>query len=256
MMHTLTLNTTRLAYLDTAAPGPTVLYLHGNFGRARMGARLMAALSPAWRVVALEQRGHGMSDKPGDYSREAYLADLAGAIEALGLAAVVLVGHSLGGLNAYQLAARRPDLVRAMVIEDIGAVCDDRNPTMPDWPERFPTLADLLAYFAPGMPDAGYFLESVVEFPDGWGFHFRGADMVASQEAVRGDWWGDWLGSTCPALLLNGAQSHILAPAHAAEMAARRPNTHLRTFPTCGHLIQQREPEACLQAVQAFLAAL
>ncbi|MCQ4080736.1 alpha/beta hydrolase [Streptomyces sp. RB6PN25] len=99
-----------------------VLLLHGLMGRASHWAATARALAARYRPVALDQRGHGRSDHPdGPYSREAYIADAAAAIEQLGLAPAVVIGHSMGALTAWQLAARRPDLVRALVICDMRA---------------------------------------------------------------------------------------------------------------------------------------
>jgi pimeloyl-ACP methyl ester carboxylesterase len=57
------------------------------------------------------------------------VADAAAVIDRLGTDPVIVLGHSLGGITAYQLAARHPELVRALIIEDIGAVM--RQPEVP-----------------------------------------------------------------------------------------------------------------------------
>ena len=100
--------------------GQPLLALHGHLGSGRVWAPLASAL-PGWRVVAPDQRGHGRAGEPGDYSRRAYVADAARLIEELELAPAVVLGHSLGGVNAYQLAAWRPELVRAVIVEDAPA---------------------------------------------------------------------------------------------------------------------------------------
>lgn len=96
----------RLAAWDYAADAkddgsvrPGVLLLHGLMGRASHWAGTARRLAPHYRAIALDQRGHGRSDKPeGPYSRDAYLADAEAAVEQLGLAPVTLVGHSMGAL--------------------------------------------------------------------------------------------------------------------------------------------------------------
>jgi pimeloyl-ACP methyl ester carboxylesterase len=100
--------------------GQPLLALHGHLGRGRVWAPLAEAL-PGWRVVAPDQRGHGRAAVADDVSREAYVGDAAALIEELGLAPAVVLGHSLGGVNAYQLAAWRPELVRAVIVEDAPA---------------------------------------------------------------------------------------------------------------------------------------
>lgn len=107
--------------------GQPLLALHGHLGDGGVWAPLAQAL-PDWRVVAPDQRGHGRTGPIGDYSRAAYVGDAAALIEALDLAPAVVLGHSLGGVNAYQLAAWRPELVRAVIVEDAPAAM----PVRPD----------------------------------------------------------------------------------------------------------------------------
>lgn len=252
---------------DGSRPGAEdatpVLALHGHFGRARAFAPLAAALAPAYRVIALEQRGHGHSDRgEGDFSRDAYVADAAAFIRGLGLGPVIVLGHSMGGVTAFQLAARHPDLVSALVVEEGGAL--NRRPEVAhpvldvrDWPRRAATLDALRRGIeARGIPDAGYFLESAVEHPDGWGLLFHYDDMMASQHALIGDWWADWLGSTCPALLVHGVHSFVLPTTMARRMAARRPHTELRELEGCGHWVHDDAPAAFAATVREFLDGL
>ncbi|MEV7013393.1 alpha/beta hydrolase [Streptosporangium sp. NPDC051022] len=255
-------NGRRLAYVDLGGDGIPVLAVIGHFGRARMFAPLAAALAPAYRVISLEQRGHGHSDTDGDFSRDAYVADAAAFVRHLGFGPVVALGHSMGGVTAYQLAARHPDLVRALIVEEGGAY--NRQPEISHpvldvrgWPRRTVTLGELRRQVeAHGIPDASYFLESAVEHPDGWGFLFDHADMMNSQQALVGDWWPDWLGSSCPALLLHGADSLILPATMVRQMAERRPNTVLRELPGCGHWAHDDDPDGFAAAVRDFLDRL
>lgn len=95
----------------TQAPekrSPGVLLLHGLMGRASHWASTARWLSERYRAVALDQRGHGQSDKPprAAFTRDAYVEDAEAALEQLGLAPTVLIGHAMGALTAWQLAAR------------------------------------------------------------------------------------------------------------------------------------------------------
>ncbi|MBB5940357.1 alpha/beta fold hydrolase [Streptomyces zagrosensis] len=256
----------RLRYLDAGGPGHPVLALHGHFGRARAYAALATALAPRYRIIALEQRGHGRSADPaadaGDFTRGAYVADVADFLQGLALGPMPIVGHSVGGLTAFQLAAQRPELVSALVVEEGGAY--NRQPHIPHpvldvrhWPRRAPTLAALRQRIEErGIPDASYFLESAVEYPDGWGFLFDLDAMMTSQQAAIGDWWQDWLGSSCPALLIHGTDSLVLPTSLATEMADRRAGTELRQFHGCGHWVHDDDPAGFANAVAAFLTSL
>ncbi|MFC7906208.1 alpha/beta fold hydrolase [Streptomyces nigra] len=139
----LTLDGRRLSYLGSGGPGHPLLALHGHFSEGRTFAPLARALFPHWRAVAPDQRGHGFSDRGPDFSREGCIADATALLTHLGLERPVVLGHSLGGVNAYQLAARHPGLVRALVIEDIGTEIDDDLSFCPSWPHRAPTRTAL-----------------------------------------------------------------------------------------------------------------
>ncbi|MET9965796.1 alpha/beta fold hydrolase [Streptomyces sp. NPDC006356] len=100
----------RLSFLDFGGPGRPLLALHGHFGEGRTFTRLARELGGSLRVIALDQRGHGYSDRPAGFSRAGYVEDAATVLERLGIDDAVVLGHSLGGVNAYQLAARHPGL--------------------------------------------------------------------------------------------------------------------------------------------------
>ncbi|MCQ4042118.1 alpha/beta hydrolase [Streptomyces rubrisoli] len=249
----------RLSYLDFGGPGRPLLALHGHFCEGRTFTRLARQLAPEWRVIAPDQRGHGHSDRPisgegeqPDYSRSGYLQDAAALLDRLDLGPAVVLGHSLGGVNAYQLAAAYPHLVSALVIEDIGAVVDDDLSFCLVWPSRAPSRDALVERLGDA---ARYLTDSIREFPDGWGLAFRPTDMVASHQQVIGDHWADWLATDCPALLVHGTSSDTLDAEHAKEMAARRPNTRLVRLPT-GHTVHQSDPTGFALAVGEFLNSL
>lgn len=253
----LTVNGVRLAYLDFGGNGPSLLALHGHFSRGSTFSGLAEALADRWRVVALDQRGHGWSDARGDYSRRAYVDDAAEVIRSLNLAPVVVLGHSLGALNAYQLASWHPELVKGMIIEEIGAVLHGLPTFVGNWPTRFSTVRSLLDFLEKkGLGGDAYYLESLVEFEDGWGFRFHYDHMISSEHIIEGDWWSDWLSSTCLALLLHGHKSWVLTTEHAREMAARRPNTRLVEFPTCGHTIHDDDPMGFNRELERYLESM
>jgi esterase len=250
-------NNCRISYIDFGGDGVPILALHGHYGCARMFAELAKTLSPKWRVIAIDQRGHGWSDKPDDYTREAYVNDLIGIIDTLNLAPIIVLGHSLGGINAFQFAARFPGAVRAMIVEDIGANNSDCPTYIFDGPARFDSITQLLDFLkSKDLENDPYFLASLIEYPDGWGFQFRYDHMFNSQQLLHGDWTEDWLASICPALLLHGHKSWVLKTDHAREMTKIRPDTRLVEFPNSGHTIHDDAPEEFSKAVIQFLETL
>jgi len=163
-----------------------------------------------------------------------------------------MLGHSLGGVNAYQLAARHPDVVSALIIEDIGAEIDDDLSFCLAWPHRAPTRAALVEQLG---HSARYLTDAIREYPDGWGLTFRPQDMVTSVNQVNGDYWDDWLATDCPALLIHGTRSDTLTADHAKTMTTRRPSTQLVELAT-GHTVHETDPTGFATTVRAFLSAL
>ncbi|MFI1256060.1 alpha/beta fold hydrolase [Streptomyces netropsis] len=240
----------RLSYLDFGGPGRPLLALHGHYNEALTFAPLAAALAPRWRVIALDQRGHGESDRAHRYERDEYVADVAAFHRHLDVGPVAVLGHSLGGVNAYQFAARHADKVSALIVEDIGAVVDC------DWSftTRLPGIAPSREALAAALGAAAPYLEcSFRQTDQGWGFSFDIADTVASQKALNGDHWNDWISVTCPTLLVHGTHSDELAPGHAQDMVTRRAGSIRRVELPAGHVVHHDVPDHFADAVAAFL---
>jgi pimeloyl-ACP methyl ester carboxylesterase len=105
----------KLAYEDRGAGKPAFVFVHGWTCNHTFFAPQAAHFAQRHRVVSVDLRGHGESDKPqGPYSIAAYADDLAYMIEQLGLGQVVAVGHSSGGMTDLQLAAAHRDRVAAI----------------------------------------------------------------------------------------------------------------------------------------------
>ncbi len=163
---------------------------------------------------------------------------------------MAVLGHSLGGVNAYQFAARHPDKVSTLIVEDIGAVVDCDWSFTTRLPGIVPSREALVAALGAAAP---YFECSFRQSDQGWGFSFDIADTVASQKALNGDHWNDWISVTCPTLLIHGTHSDELAPEHAEDMAARRPDGIRRVELPAGHVVHHDVPDRFAAAVTAFL---
>ena len=241
------------SYLDAGVDAPAIVALHGHFMEATTFAPLAASMAPAWRVVALDQRGHGWTDHPprdGGYARDAYLGDVAALLDHLALDRVVLLGNSLGGVNAYQFAARHPERVRALVIEDIGTVVDDDLGFCRMWGGTFPSEEALADEIGPRLTP--YLRDSFRHTPDGWRMAFEPRDMLASQAALRGDHSADWLATDCPALVIRGADSRVTSAEEMEEMVRRRPNAKLVTL-AGSHVLHTDDASRFVAVLRVFL---
>ncbi|MET7640434.1 alpha/beta hydrolase [Streptomyces sp. NPDC005438] len=252
-------------------PPPGVLLLHGLMGRAAHWADTARWLSTAYRTVALDQRGHGRSEKPaeGPFDREAYVDDAEAVIERLGLGPVALVGHSMGALTAWQLAARRPDLVRALVICDMRASAlgiqsqQAWERWFDSWPLPFTTLADVRRWFGeedptlerPNPSRGDFFAEVMEERADGWRPVFHHRQMLASRASwVLDAHWEELAQVPCPTLVVRGIDGE-LGRAEAQEMVRVLPRGVYAEVPAAGHLVHYDHPEGWRRVVEPFLRA-
>ena len=102
------------AEVEGPEDAPVVVFLHGVSGSGRTYGWLPARVTDGRRIVRLDLRGHGASaHAPGTYLIDRYGADVAAVLERIARRPAVLVGHSLGGVAAWWVAQRRPDLIAA-----------------------------------------------------------------------------------------------------------------------------------------------
>jgi esterase len=241
------------SFLDAGGTGPALIALHAHLMEAATYTSLAHALAPDYRVIALDQRGHGDSSHAATYTRDDYLGDIAALLHHLDLSTAVLLGNSLGGVNVFQFAARHPERVRALIIEDIGAVVKDDISFVLPWAGTFATYEEL--YNQIGTRFAPYFQDSFRHTDEGWSLPFDPRDMVRSQSHLIGDHWTDWRATQCPALLLRGEESRVTTAEQCEQMAARRPNTQLITIDG-GHALHIDNPAGFNAAVKSFLQNL
>ncbi|WP_329417879.1 alpha/beta fold hydrolase (plasmid) [Streptomyces sp. NBC_00704] len=110
----------RLAYEVSGPPeAPPLVLLHALGEDASDWGVVAPVLARSRRVHALDLRGHGRSDWPGDYTLQLMRDDVLGFLDALALDRVDLMGHSMGGIVAYLFAAEYPRRVDRLVLEDV-----------------------------------------------------------------------------------------------------------------------------------------
>jgi pimeloyl-ACP methyl ester carboxylesterase len=252
---------TGLAALDFGETGSGVLLLHGLAGTAFEWASTADWLTAGHHVVALDQRGHGRSERrPDDVSRRAFVADAVAAIEALELAPTVLVGQSLGGQTAFLVAAERPDLVRGLVVAEASPA--DLEPSAPErlggllaaWPVPFPDRNAALDFFGRGSPRAHAWADNLVPTDDGLVAAFDVDVMVAALEASAEACWDEWASVRSPTLVVR-AEDGDLSAEDAGRMIETLPRATLVTIPG-GHDIHLDAPEAWRAVLERFLAEL
>lgn len=251
-------------------PGIPVVLLHGLAGHVGEWDAAAAHLSPHHRVVAVDQRGHGASERrPADVSRAAYVADVRAVCEQLGLHRPVLVGQSLGGHTAMLTAAAHPGLVRGLVMVEAGAAAAD--PGTPDeiggwldsWPLPFPSQAAARTFLTEQGLNGEAWAAGLEQRADGWYPCFERSVMVAaiSENSTR-DWWPQWRQVRCPALLVI-AEKGSVPPAESRRMLAlaalsttRSSTTTAVSVPGTGHDVHLDRPAALNTLLSHFLSTV
>ncbi|GAA2490525.1 alpha/beta hydrolase [Streptomyces longisporus] len=252
----------RLVCRDWGGPGQPIVLLHGLAGHAGEWDAPAQKLSAGYRVVAVDQRGHGASERnPRDVSRAAYIADVIAVADQLALQQPVLVGQSLGGHTAMLTAAAHPALVRALVLVEAGS--GGPNPNGPvdiggwldSWPTPFPSRAAAAAFFGGGPVGAGW-AAGLEERDGGWRPRFDRDVMVRSlAENARRSFWHEWTQVACPTLLVL-AQSSFIPTAEVDEMLRQRPATRSMSIPGTGHDLHLEQPGLLHTVLSGFLEGL
>lgn len=203
-------------------------------------------------MIALDQRGHGHSDPADDLPWDAFISDLVAFLDHLQIdGPVVLAGNSLGGTVAFRYAARHPEKVRALIVEESPVVEDGDLDFMHQWTGVYPTREALEAKIGERL---SWSVEpSFRETPQGWTLSFSPDVFANAKQALNGYFWEDWMATQCPVLLIQGSQSRAVDGTVLQQMAAKRPNTTLATF-NAGHVVHHDMPKAFAEAVRSFLA--
>jgi pimeloyl-ACP methyl ester carboxylesterase len=266
----------------TGGTGPSVVLLHGVTRRWQDWLTVVPHLASRWRVVALDFRGHGRSDRtPGAYRVADYAPDVIDFLRRGLDEPAILIGHSLGGNVAAAVAAGAPERVRAVVLED--PPLEMAGPRLAEtyFFEMFRVSQRLagsnrsLAAVAAELAEARILTPSLadrvrlgdVRDPVSLRVSASGLKRL-DPEVLDVPLSGAWLNGsdvaanlhqiTCPALLLQAefTLGGILPEDHATEMAAfLRDGVHIK-LPGLGHNIHGTATEAMMRLVVPFLGSL
>lgn len=252
--------TAHLAWYRTDDAAAEVAFLHGSTDSAQCWGPLLRAM-PGVRALAFDARAHGESGLPAeDQSYDVLRDDAARVLSSQpGDGGFVVVGHSLGAMTAAYLAASRPDLVRAVVLEDppSGEPQPDQEGTsqkIPTWLEELLAL-DVPARIAKGRSDnpawpedelepwavsVGQFNPSVLERP------FQPPTPLTDQLAAI----------TCPVLLIHGDpdRGSLISPAYANRCAeAAAGDFQAVHIPNTGHSVHRDNRPQFVAELTTFL---
>lgn len=250
----------RLRYQDWGTPtAPPIVLLHGYTDSSFSYSRLLPHLSPErFHAYALDQRGHGDSDRPDQgYAIGDFAADVVAFLDAQRIERASLVGHSLGSVIARRVAETHPDRVQRLVL--MGAVATPINPGILDFLDTVrslpePVPADFVHDFQAStihVPVPEPFLAQVVA--ESLKVPARVWREVLARLAEADD-SADLAGLRTPTLLLWGDRDAYFPRQEQDYLAAAIPNARLTVYPETGHSPHWERPEQVARDLATFLA--
>jgi pimeloyl-ACP methyl ester carboxylesterase len=247
-----------------------VLLLHGRSANAMDWQRLATSLADHYRVVAFDQRGHGLSDRPGRYTQRLLTGDVEGVVEAIGLRTFALIGHSMGGGIAWAFAARRPDYLRCLVLlessPDPPGMTEPNEPT-PRTPPGLIAPEQIVAWASAqgwtkriGREDLARWLTRYAR-PLPGGYVAAYDESAYDRAYISGHMWPgnrtEWRAIsriTCPTLVAIG--EHGAVGLELGTLLTRRlRHGALAVISRAGHAVHLENLPATLAAVRPFLDA-
>jgi pimeloyl-ACP methyl ester carboxylesterase len=262
----------RLHYLEWNPHAPrTVILLHGNTANAWWWEPVARVIAAEYRLLALDQRGHGDSQwaRPAAYSPIDYANDIARFVAhaAANAEKPVVVGHSMGGMNVLAFARAHPDSARGAIAIDVPVTSTrgrdrylERLKSLPV--VTYPDLATAKARFRlipkEGAVAADVLHEiaerSLARTDEGrWTLKFDrecffGGDGMVVLEVIKQ--------ITIPMMLVRAEHSRIMTAEGLEHARAANPNARLVTIADAHHHVILERPEAVARVIEEFAASL
>ncbi|WP_422034019.1 alpha/beta fold hydrolase [Reyranella sp.] len=244
--------------------GPVAIFLHGITSNSAVWDPQLLALKDTLRCVAVDQRGHGLSDKPeAGYDAKDFAADLVALIKVLNAGPAFIIGHSLGARNAVEAAVMAPDLVRGVVAIDFTPyieteVLDQLSARVNGGDRLFASQQDIEEYLQnryPLMPPEAVSLRAASAYRtvEG-GFRPLASPQAMAQtaEGLRGDLVPTFKSVSRPILIVRGALSKLVSATALEKTRALRPDLPVLVVDNVDHYVNEEAPEVMTTAIRDF----
>ena len=251
------------------ANAPDLVLLHGYTGHCRSWDAFAKVMTKQYRVLALDQRGHGETEwAPADqYGTMEMVADLDAFVSALRLERFVLLGLSMGGMVAIAYAGTRPAQLERLVIVDIAPeIASEGIRNIQQSVARsdvFDSVEDAFrrARADNPVPPEGHHYDrvraSLMRTDEGkWTYRYDRALRDPGNQRLRlavEEGWDSVASFNVPTLLIRGEHSPLLSRDVADKFVSIAKNSQLVEVPGSGHPVPLDKPEGFLDAIQTFL---
>lgn len=211
-------------YRECGEPtAPPLVLLHALGTSGESWDQVATFLGEKYRVLALDQRGHGESARTSTYTFELMCEDLLHFAEAMNLQRFTLIGHSMGGTVSYLFAEAYPSRIERLIVEDTPPPFTDKHFDVPAKPSE-------------PLPFDWQVLPSIIQ----------------QLNEPNPEWWSRLPDIIAPTLIIGGKNSHI-PQTKLQEVSRLIPNCEMVTIEGAGHFVHDDNLPAYLAAVEQFL---
>ncbi len=240
---------------------PPLVIAHGLFGSGRNWGVIARRLADSRDVFAVDMRNHGDSPRAASHSYPDLAADLAEVIRHIG-APADLMGHSMGGKAAMQLALTQPDLIRRLIVADIAPVAYTHDQTRHIDAMRaldltlLTTRAEADQRLSALIDDAAlraFFLQSLDLKAEGGPRWRLNLDVLEAEMPRIVGWPGTTGHFDRPTLFLTGANSAYVKPEYRDTIRTLFPAARFARIPDAGHWLHAEKPREFEETVRVFL---
>jgi len=266
-MPRLSVNGAELHYDVQGSGAQTIVFAHGLLWSGEMFAAQVAALRDRYRCITFDFRGQGRSEvTAGGYDMETLAADAGALIEALGAVPCHFAGLSMGGFVGLRLAARRPELLRSLILLETSADPEPRENLgkyrMMAWIARTLGTALVAGHVMPIMfgqtflRDPGRAAQRDALRAQLLALDRKGVALATRGVIERAPMNAELSRIALPVLVIVGEEDVATPPAKSEALARGIAGATLVRIPGAGHTSTIEQPEQVTRAIETFLAAL
>lgn len=246
--------------------GLPAIFLHGITSNSAVFEPLLLGLKEHFRCISVDQRGHGLSDKPeSGYGAKDYAEDVIALIKTLNDRPAIIVGNSLGARNGIEVAAMAPELIKCVVAIDFTPfiekeVLDALEARVMAGDRIYKSRQEIEDYLHdryPLMPPDAVrrrAMSAYQEVDDGFKPLASPKAMALTAAGLRDDLAPAFRKVTCPMLVVRGALSKFTSAAALEKSRQLRPDLPVLVVDKVDHYVNEEAPEVIIKATLDFVA--